>query len=88
MRAPLYDQTERSMADKPETKDADEPQADKLTLLQMVGSTVSAALGVQSSSNRKRDFSKGKAVHFIIMGIAFTAVFVLAVVGVVNLVLS
>ena len=51
------------------------------------GGTLSAALGVQSSANRKRDFTHGKPVHFIILGIAFTALFVLAVIGVVNLVL-
>ena len=58
-----------------------------LTVFQMLGSTIAAALGVQSSANRERDFTKGKAVHFILMGIAFTVVFVLAVIGVVNLVL-
>ena len=65
----------------------DQQKDENLTFLQMLGSTVSAALGVQSSANRKRDFSKGKAIHFILFGVAFTAVFVLAVIGVVNLVL-
>ena len=64
-----------------------EPQSGNLTVFQMLGSTIAAALGVQSSANRERDFTKGKAVHFILMGIAFTVVFVLAVIGVVNLVL-
>jgi len=81
------------MTDKLESEDPvqspqhTEQESDGLTFLQMLGSTVAAALGVQSSANRKRDFSKGKAIHFIFLGIAFTVVFVLAVIGVVNLVL-
>ncbi|MEZ5595508.1 MAG: DUF2970 domain-containing protein [Pseudomonadales bacterium] len=59
-----------------------------LTFWQMLGSTVSAALGVQSSANRERDFSRGKASHFILMGIGFTVVFVLLVALVVKVVLS
>ncbi|MFW6092567.1 MAG: DUF2970 domain-containing protein [Pseudomonadota bacterium] len=55
---------------------------------QIVFSTLAAAFGVQSSRNRERDFTRGKAIHFIIAGIVFTAVFVLLVVLVVRLVLS
>ncbi|MCB1684955.1 MAG: DUF2970 domain-containing protein, partial [Pseudomonadales bacterium] len=58
-----------------------ESDSDRLTLLQMIGSTLAAAFGVQSSRNRERDFSRGKPLHFIIIGVAFTALFVLAVVG-------
>ena len=63
-------------------------QQDNLTFWQLLSSTIAAALGVQSRANRERDFTRGKAMHFIFMGIAFTVIFVLAVVGVVNLVLS
>jgi hypothetical protein len=63
-------------------------QQDNLTFWQLLSSTIAAALGVQSRANRERDFTRGKALHFIFMGIAFTVFFVLAVVGVVNLVLS
>lgn len=59
-----------------------------LTFWQMARSTVAAAFGVQSSSNRKRDFTKGKASHFILFGIGFTVLFVLAVVMVVRTVLG
>jgi len=87
----MNDQTnETEPAAAPAEKEAPQQRkapAERLTLLQMLGSTFAAALGVQSSANRERDFSKGKASHFIILGIAFTALFVLAVVGVVNLVL-
>ncbi|MEM7002086.1 MAG: DUF2970 domain-containing protein [Pseudomonadota bacterium] len=54
----------------------------------MLHSTLAAAIGVQSSANRRRDFSRGKASHFIMMGIGFTVVFVLLMVGLVNLILS
>ena len=59
-----------------------------LTFWQMALSTVAAAFGVQSSVNRNRDFTKGKASHFILFGIGFTVLFVLAVVMVVRTVLS
>lgn len=69
----------------PEHDSSDEPP---LTFRQMLGSTLAAAFGVQSSKNRKRDFSRGKASHFIMMGVGFTVVFVLVMVGLVNLVLG
>ncbi len=53
-------------------------------LLQSVGA---ALFGVQSEAARKRDFSRGKASHFLIIGVIATALFVLAIVGVVKLVL-
>ncbi|MEH6491049.1 DUF2970 domain-containing protein [Halopseudomonas sp.] len=50
-------------------------------------SVLAAALGVQSNRARERDFSQGKPSHFIILGIAFTGLFVLIVLGVVKVVL-
>lgn len=70
--------------DKPATPQDDKP----LSFWQMLGSTLAAAFGVQSSKNRERDFSKGKASHFMMMGVGFTAVFVLIMVGLVNLILN
>ena len=69
---------------------ADEQADDEggLTLLQLIGSALAAGFGVQSSANRKRDFAKGKPSQFIAIGIIFTVLFVLIMVGVVNLVLS
>jgi hypothetical protein len=61
---------------------------DRLTLLQLIGSALAAGLGVQSSKNRKRDFSKGRPGQFIAIGVIFTALFVLIMIGVVNLVLN
>ena len=68
--------------------DDEQPNTQGLTFFQMLGSTLAAAVGVQSSKNRKRDFTQGRALHFMFMGIGFTAVFVLIRVGLVNLVLS
>ncbi|TIH08118.1 DUF2970 domain-containing protein [Pseudomonas leptonychotis] len=58
-----------------------------LTLWEMLQSVLSAALGVQSGKNRSRDFSRGKPSHFIILGVLFTAVFVVVIFSVVKLVL-
>jgi len=59
-----------------------------LTLLQTFKSVLWALLGVQSRENLVRDFSQGKASHFIITGLVFVILFVLMLVLVVNLVLS
>ncbi len=56
-------------------------------LRQTIGSVLAAAFGVQSSKNRERDFKHGSAMHFIIGGVVFTALFVLTIVVVVKLVL-
>ena len=49
-------------------------------------SVMAAAFGVQSGKNRTRDFSHGKASHFLIMGLLFTLVFALTLYGIVTLV--
>lgn len=58
-----------------------------LTFWEMLQSVLSAALGVQSGKNRSRDFTRGKPSHFIMLGVGFTAVFVLVIFSVVKLVL-
>jgi len=57
-------------------------------LRQLFGSAISAMIGVQSKEKRERDLSRGKASHFIIVGVVLTAIFVLSMAGVVSLVLS
>ena len=59
-----------------------------LTLLQTFKSVLWALIGVQSRENLVRDFSRGKASHFIITGLVFVTLFVLMLVVVVNIVLS
>jgi hypothetical protein len=68
-----------------------DPQQDeeqKPRLLQIVGSVLSAAIGIQNSRNHERDFKHGRARNFIIAGIVFTAVFVVTVFMVVSTVLK
>lgn len=65
------------MADQP-----NDPQSDERppTFLQTTFSVLAAFFGVQSRRNRERDFSRGKASHFIIIGLVMTVVFVAVVV--------
>ena len=67
----------------------DNPQEqDSLSLMQMFGSALAAMVGVQSKEKRERDFAKGKASHFIIVGVVLTALFVLTMAGLVTLVIN
>ncbi|NHZ69653.1 MAG: DUF2970 domain-containing protein [Thermotogales bacterium] len=51
--------------------------------------SVSASMfGVQSSSKHAEDFSKGSIASYVVVGLIATALFVLAVWGVVQLVVS
>lgn len=54
---------------------------------EVVMSVLAAALGVQSSKNRKRDFTKGNPLVFITAGLVFTILFVLTLIGIVNLII-
>ncbi len=65
----------------------DESDDKPLTFGEMLSSVLAAALGVQSGKNRARDFSRGKPVHFILLGLGFTAVFALTLLGIVLLVI-
>ncbi|MHB8746616.1 MAG: DUF2970 domain-containing protein [Gammaproteobacteria bacterium] len=51
-------------------------------------SAVAAMFGVQSDKNRERDFTRGRPIHFVMVGLLVTALFVLVVWGLVKLVLS
>lgn len=69
----------------PKTK-SDNPK--KTSLLSVVKSILAAGIGVQSDKNRQRDFEKGNPLVFIIGGIVFTLLFIIAVASVVGFVLS
>jgi len=64
------------------------PDRSALGPLQVVGSVLAAALGIQSSKNRERDFKRGRVGIFITAGITFTFLFVAAVMAAVTLVLN
>ena len=70
-----------------QVNDNDRDNEVQLTFWQLLKSTLSAFIGVQSNANRERDFKHGKVSHFIWMGLLFGLVFVLTLVGVVQLVL-
>lgn len=75
----------------PADKTGGAPQEDagkKLGPLQVLGSLLAAGLGVQSSRNRERDFTQGRAGTFIIGGLIFTALFIGAVLTIVKLVVN
>lgn len=65
----------------------DQDEVKPLSFREMLQSILAGALGVQSGKNRNRDFSRGKAHHFIVLGLVFTALFTLTLVGIVKLVL-
>ena len=67
------------MSDMPETKP---------TLWQVIKSVLAAFFGVQSSTARERDFTKGNPWAYIIVGLVAVTLFVLTLVVVVKLVLS
>jgi hypothetical protein len=58
-----------------------------ISFFRLMKSTFSAFIGVQSNANRERDFKHGKISHFIGIGLLFGLLFVLTLVGVVQLVL-
>lgn len=65
------------------------PEADAPPgFLQVMWSTLAAFFGVQNSRNRERDFTKGKASHFIAMGLLMTVAFIAVVLIAVKIAMS
>jgi len=60
----------------------------QITFWQLLLSTLSAFIGVQSNANRERDFKHGKISHFIVIGLLFGLLFVCTIVVVVKIVMS
>ena len=57
------------------------------SLKDVAGSVAAAFIGVQSDKNRKRDFTKGKFSHFVVVGLIGVVLFVGVLVAIVSLVL-
>lgn len=53
----------------------------------VIKSVLASFFGVQSSKKRERDFTHGKPIHYILVGLLATVLFVLTIWGVVSLVL-
>ncbi len=64
-----------------------DPDNSPLSFWQVLLSVLAAAFGVQSGKNRQRDFSRGRPLHFVVIGLLATALFVLLLYGTVQLVL-
>ncbi len=64
-----------------------DPDNNPLSFWQVLLSVLAAAFGVQSGKNRQRDFSRGKPLHFVAIGLLATALFVLLLYGTVQLVI-
>lgn len=71
---------------KPENQNQDEASAP--SFLGVLSSVLASMFGVQSSRRREADFTHGKPIHYIVVGLLVTVVFILTVWGVVKLVLG
>ena len=58
------------------------------TIWQIIQSVLAGAFGVQTNEARKRDFTSGSPLPYIIGGVVFTLVLIIVLVVVVNLVLG
>ena len=56
-----------------------------LDVLKSVGA---AFFGVQSEANRRRDFTHGKLVHYVVAGALATVAFVLVLYGIVSIIVA
>lgn len=59
-----------------------------LTFWQVLSGVLSMAIGVQSEERRIRDFSRGKFIHFVIVGILLALLFIGSIATIVVLVLA
>ncbi len=66
------------------TSDPEKPHG----LADVAASVLAAALGVQSSKNRERDFRYGSLKQFVVVGIIGTILFIVAVYSMVRIVLK
>jgi Protein of unknown function (DUF2970) len=65
-----------------------EDKRQRHSLLSVLGSVLASMFGVQSSHKHEADFTHGKPMHYILVGLLVTLVFILTVWGVVKLVVG
>ena len=75
------------MTDENNQQSTEKPNKD-LGPLEIMKSVGAAMIGVQSDSNRERDFEQGKASHFIVAGVVFVILFLLTLATIVSSVLE
>jgi len=66
----------------------DEEQNSQPSLWVIVWSVLAALFGVQTEANRRRDFSQGNPLAYIIVFIILLVAFVLSIAGIVRLVMA
>jgi len=64
-----------------------EETSGKVGLKQVIGSVVASFLGVQRSDNYERDATKGKPSQYIVVGLIFTILLIMFVIGLVRFVM-
>ncbi len=57
------------------------------SIIEVIKSVLASFFGVQTDENRRRDFEKGKPVHFIVVGLILTILFIVIVISIVKFVL-
>lgn len=79
----------KPLAGRPDQAPCDEVENDQpLGFGELLQTVLGALIGVQSEAARQRDFSKGRPLHFVIIGIVATVVCVLVLVSIVRLALA
>ncbi|MBR9812961.1 DUF2970 domain-containing protein [bacterium] len=68
-----------------QTDDTEQPPP---TFWQTAASVLAAFFGVQSRANRERDFTRGKPIHYIVLGLIATVLFVVILMVIVRLALG
>ena len=71
-----------------ENQDPSDPNDNKVSLLSVFGSVLSAIFGIQSDKNRERDFQQNSATSYIVVGIIMVIGLVITMIIVVNSVIS
>ena len=60
----------------------------RLSFAEMLQSVLAAAIGIQSNAKRERDFRRGSASRYVVLGLLATIGFVVAVYAAVKLILA
>jgi hypothetical protein len=59
----------------------------KAEIIQLIKSVFSAAIGVQSDENRRKEFEQGSLLTYVVAGVIFTVLFVGSLILLVSIIL-
>jgi len=59
----------------------------KAKIIQLIKSVLSAAMGVQSDENRRKEFEQGSLSTYVVAGVIFTVLFVCGLILLVSMIL-